>query len=150
MGDIELVAIPRTNDDGAHDLFGQIDSGLVQNELWGKLDAMRDARDIEYVKAGDQYRQFRYRPPLSADAGLPVFVDLFTANPDTFGWIHLIRTGSAEFSHRMARLLNRAGYTSEAGAVRRMADRHAVATPDEETVFKLAGISYLPPKERTG
>jgi DNA polymerase/3'-5' exonuclease PolX len=154
-GDIELVAIPRITvsmevDPG--DIFkGQ--KRVEVNRLWEILDVMAGRG---YTKCGEKYRQFAYALP-----GMqPIKVDLFTATPETWGWIYLIRTGSADFSHHVAKALNKAGYTSSEGAIHRgdlkLVDGAwklcpvgpPIKTPTEQDVFDLARIPFREPRQR--
>lgn len=135
-GDIELVAIPRVTE-VSRDLFGVVDRS--RNELWSLLDAMSTRKEIIYQKCGDRYRKFEYRE---------VSVDLFTAKEETWGWIFLMRTGSSDFSYRMAMSLNRHGYTSHDGAICIQHSDHVVRTPDEESVFALTDRPFVEPSLR--
>mgnify|MGYP001587513803 CR=1 FL=1 len=130
-GDIEVVAIPRFT--SRPDLYGE---GTRNNELWQVVDGL----GVAYSKRGEKYRQFAWRG---------VQIDLFTAARHNWGWILLVRTGSADFSRRMAVALNAHGYTSRDGVVRRRDDSSATEeTPEESDVFRLAGMEWVPPELR--
>ena len=101
---------------------------------------METIEEISYSKQGNKYRQFRLYGETQ--------VDLFTAQPGNWGWIFLIRTGSADFSHGMATSLNRAGYTSKQGWVMDLKTDERIETPQEEDVFKRAGRSWVRPEDR--
>lgn len=156
VGDIELVAIPgwknvETVDEG--DIFREKKFNRI-NALWEILDVVAGRG---YTKCGEKYRQFAYAPTPGQQ---PIKVDLFTATPETWGWIYLIRTGSADFSHHVAKALNKAGYTSSEGAIYRgdlkLVDGAwklvpvgpLIKTPTEQDVFDLARIPYREPKVR--
>ena len=87
---------------------------------------------------GDRYRKLVW-------AGLPV--DLFTATPDTWGAIAVIRTGPAAFSQEWVTAIRRYGYRMEGGVVRDEGGA-LVPVPDEAAAFGLAGWAYLPARER--
>ena len=135
IGDIEFVARPKY-EIGEHDLFG---IPTWKSMLWPRLDAMSAERKIVYTKTGNLYRQFLWPQ---------VQVDLFTATAENWGWILLMRTGSADFSHRVARCLNREGFTSAGGNIIDTRDGRTVSTPSEQDVFRLAGMEWLEPKHR--
>lgn len=154
VADIELVAIPAIetlNEPVPGDLFGARHD-RTYNRLWEALDGFLGGK---YLKAGEKYRAF-----VLPSEGIKV--DLFTATRDNWGWIYLIRTGSAEFSHHVAKSLNRQGYTSDEGSIHRATfavdpkDGRArmipvgepIATPAEEDVFDLAGVLYREPQQR--
>ena len=96
--------------------------------------------EIEYLSTGKRYRKFVWQD---------IQVDFFTATPENWGWIFLIRTGSADFSHRMAKCLNRKGYTSAEGFVRKIQNpEKRIKTPDESDIFRLADVPWIEPKDR--
>lgn len=150
VGDIELVAIPKVETvirPIAGDLFG--DSKPVEvNRLWEQLDFTVGR---SYTKCGPRYRQFVYKG---------VKVDLFTATPNTWGWIFLIRTGPWEFSHHVAVALNKASYTGTGGAIHKgelklvdgawklVPKGDPIKTPTEQDVFDLARIPFREPRQR--
>lgn len=144
VGDIEIVALPKfalLEPEAPRDLFGKGEKPdqLRINLLWMELDKEVPLSD-RLKKWGEKYRKFMYHG---------VQIDLFTAERGNWGWIHLIRTGSAAFSHGMAGALNKAGYTSLEGWVTTIADGHRVETPTEDDVFKLARRAWVPPEERS-
>ncbi len=143
VGDIEVVAIPKF--EKVQDIFGPVDESTA-NRLWENLDHIVYARDdVEYVKAGEKYRQLIVK----MKGNRKIKVDLFTCEPGNWGWIFLVRTGSADFSHGMASKLNRKGYTSREGWIRKIDSvRTSLDTPDEESVFKLVGESFVSPEKR--
>lgn len=136
VGDIELVAIPKTVP--VLDMFGA-ETGEVSSLLWGRLNII--VPNDQRVKWGEKYRQFVFEDTQ---------VDLFTATPKNFGWIYLIRTGSADFSHGMAARLNERGLTSKDGMIVSRGGSTPFPTPEEEDVFRLAGRPYVKPEERQG
>lgn len=144
VGDIELVAIPKRRPD----LFGQPGQASL---LWEKLDSLVGR---EYFRAGEKYRAFEWK-----NAAEKIKVDLFTAEPENFGLIYLIRTGSADFSHHVVKKLADVCYPSHGGWVRRAPGRwdwsdkekdgfEKIETPTEEKVFEYARIPYRTPEQR--
>lgn len=155
VGDIELVAIPKIEtykEVDPSDLFGEM-RPVTYNLLWRSLNEFFKGK---YRLNGEKFKSFYW--PLHS--GELVQVDLFTATPANWGWIHLIRTGSADFSHHVAGALNKAGYCSKDGGIHKsnleLADgkwKHVpignpISTPDEQSVFDLARIPYRDPKQR--
>lgn len=147
VGDIEIVAIPRIGERqvpiGQGDLFlaGVQAEVRLYNALWEHLDGQAESGRIRYSKRGDKYRQFTLEG---------VQVDLFTAEPGNWGWIYLIRTGSADFSHGVAGALNGRGYESALGYIRKRSQSigEPIETPEESDVFRLAGMAWVPPEKR--
>ncbi len=147
VGDIEIVAIPRYEPAG---LFGDLlDDPLQVNALWAHL---HDASDRYRFVLGDNPNGRYHRLVLPAHDGLQL--DLFLAQPDNWGWILLMRTGSKDFSASVLTEWKRRQGFGEArpGSVDgRLVDRtgNVVPTPDEETVFVLLGRAVIPPEHRT-
>jgi DNA polymerase/3'-5' exonuclease PolX len=139
VGDLELVAIPSMVSGG---LFGT----ERINALW------------THLQTSDRYRFLKGERPdarmhqLSVVAHKGMQLDLFLAQPDNWGWIYLLRTGSAEFSQRILTLWKKThGLWREPGSVDgRLVTRggHPVATPDEETIFTMLGIPFVAPEQR--
>ena len=151
VGDIEIVAIPRV-EKVERPLEGDLFGGTKQvevNRLWEQLDLVAGR---SYTKCGPRYRQFAYKG---------IKVDLFTATIETWGWIFLIRTGPAEFSHHVAATLNKQSYTGTGGAVYKgelklvdgawklVPKGDPIRTPTEQDVFDLARIPFRNPNQRT-
>jgi len=73
-------------------------------------------------------------------------LDLFMANVKNWGLILAIRTGSAEFSHKvLACGWVRAGYKSIDGMLTR---RQEIDIREEKDLFDLIGVPYIEPKLR--
>jgi DNA polymerase/3'-5' exonuclease PolX len=76
-------------------------------------------------------------------------VDLFTARPENWGLIYALRTGSAEFSHKvLAAGWVRQGYKSVDGML--TYNGREVPTPEEADLFRLAGVVWMHPEARGG
>lgn len=127
VGDIEIVAIPKPYD------VGLFESGiaLVVNQ-WEKVKGELPCKYTQRI--------------------LPegIKLDLFFAMPDNWGLIFAIRTGSADYSHKvLAAGWVKAGYKSVDGM---LTDRETGLTrvvPDEKELFRLAGVEWIPPERRT-
>ena len=133
MGDIEFLARPR-----------------MQTELFGG-----DKPDIEpvkiamrsmggWVKGGERYMQ------VANVFGSGVSLDLFLCHPPAqWGSLMLIRTGPAKFSERVVSRIKATGHMRHKdGRVVDVATGITRPTPREEDLFRLAGMEYVPPKER--
>lgn len=74
-------------------------------------------------------------------------LDLFFAEPENWGLIFAIRTGSAEFSHKvLATGWVKNGYKGEGGYLYK--NRKKVPVWEEEQLFNLIGVKYLKPNLR--
>lgn len=124
IGDIELLAIPKFT----LDLFGN-PSG--DHELNG-IDWTQYGR---VVKQGPKYKQIELEK---------ITLDLFIATPPAeFGVLFMIRTGPAEYSHKMVTPRNQRGlmpscYHFKDGAI--WSHNHIIPTPEERDVFDLFGM----------
>lgn len=122
--DIELVAIPKPYDTG---LF---ESGLatVVNK-WQKVKGELPCR---------------YTQRLLPEG---VKLDLFFASPENWGLIFALRTGSADFSHKvLAGTWVGLGYHSAGGMLRRQG--REVAVHEEEDLFSMLHLAWVSPEER--
>jgi DNA polymerase/3'-5' exonuclease PolX len=121
VGDIEIVCIPRGKD--MYRFVGTVNSWYkVKGEPTGK------------------YTQ-RVLPE-------GIKLDLFIANKDNWGLILAIRTGSADFSHRILAVgWKRKGFKSENGIlIAQDGSRRYIR--EEEDLFDLIGISFVDPIRR--
>ncbi len=122
--DIEIVAIPKPYDTG---LFA---SGIapVVNQ-WPKV---KGELPCKYTQ--------RLLPE-------GIKLDLFFAEPGNWGLIYAIRTGSADYSHKvLASGWVKKGYKSIGGWLHKNGKPRAV--PEEQDLFKLIGIPFAQPWER--
>lgn len=96
------------------------------------------------VRGGEKYKQIALHDGIN--------LDLFIVTPPAqWGVIFLIRTGSAEFSHRMVTQRNRGGnlpsmYHVKDGALWK--GDTLIPVPDEEEYFALCNMKVIPPHER--
>lgn len=126
VGDIEIVAIPKPYDVG---LFATGIATVV--DQWPRV---RGELPCKYTQ--------RMLPE-------GIALDLFFANADNWGLIFAIRTGSAEYSHHvLARGWSVRGWKSVDGVLHNSAGK-PVPTPEEEDVFRIAGVDWVPPEQRT-
>lgn len=124
VGDIEIVAIPKPYD------IGLFESGItpIVNQ-WEKVKGELPCKYTQRI--------------------LPegIKLDLFFAEPDNWGLIYSIRTGSAFFSHkRLATEWTFLGYKSVGGYLYKDGER--IAVREEKDLFKLLHIPYVEPEDR--
>jgi DNA polymerase/3'-5' exonuclease PolX len=148
VGDIELLTIPRLVD--RVDMFGL---------PTGDEDCLFD-RCVELLAKGI----FQHRPDKH---GRPAFgfkykrlsyeevaLDLFSVLPPAqWGVLSVIRTGSAEFSHRLVTPVEQGGWMPRGmycrdGALWDATSGSAFETPEEEHVFAALGRPYVEPQDR--
>lgn len=126
VGDIEIVCIPKP-----YENVGLFETGIATvinkwQKLKGELPCKYTAR----------------RLPDGID------VDIFMVGEDNWGWQLAIRTGSAEFSHRVLAVgLNKRGLTSKEGIVQDC-EGNKIKVVDEESLFRLIGVAYIEPQNR--
>ena len=131
VGDIEIVCIPKTEMGG---LFGdeqEVSRGFLRAVIeWPATKGSAEGRYTRRVLPGG------------------VTLDLFIANPDNWGLIFAIRTGSATYSHMvLAAGWVRRGFHSKDGMLHRRGE--PVPTPEEENLFRKAGVRWIEPQFRT-
>ena len=133
VGDIELIAIPKFE----LDLFGQPSSvhllDIFDFQCVGKV-----------LKNGSKYKQVELEEGIN--------LDLFIVTPPAqWGVLFLIRTGSADFSHKFVTQKKFGGLLPSHLSIHDGAiwnHNELIPTPEEKDVFKLAGVDYIEPEKR--
>lgn len=122
--DIEIVAIPKPYD------IGLFESGITPFvNQWPKV---RGELPCKYTQ--------RILPD-------GIALDLFFAEKENWGLIYAMRTGSADYSHRVSgNAWVRQGYRSVEGYL--CSNGKRIAVPEEEDLFKLIGVNYVEPEKR--
>ena len=135
--DIELICIPKFAEIGTGQsaLFGG-ETMITENLLFDHI-----SEKYFVLKMGEKYCQIQIGD--MDDIGIKV--DVFTATPETWGYIFMLRTGSAEFSKWVVTRLKRRGYRLEGGAIKKGID-HKIVTMKEADVFDMLGILYIEPE----
>ncbi|MEI6971641.1 MAG: hypothetical protein WCL44_09005 [bacterium] len=134
-GDIEIICVPRTvPEDG---LFGPL--GRVRDPEFATI-----VRSLGRISKGDPVAG-KYIQLLSP---MEVQIDLFTAQPDNWGLILAIRTGSVEYSKFLASTWCRLGFHSENGHLVRENTHERVAVSEEPDLFSMLGLKYVHPANR--
>jgi DNA polymerase/3'-5' exonuclease PolX len=138
VGDIEIVAIPKL---------------LPPPDLFGDAPAERSPRftaaveSLGEILAGDP-RTGRYIKLLVGDEN-PIQLDLFLARPENWGLIFAIRTGSADFSHRvLASGWKKNGLESCDGMLHSVNTGRTIHCREEQDLFDLIRVPFVPPEKR--
>ena len=135
IGDIELVGIPHSVQDGLFGFEKISPTGMI-------IDLMR-LMGYKAEKAGEKYIKFVSDGKMN--------VDLIMCTPKTWGCIFMIRTGSAEFTRKMVTKKSFRGWCPDS---MQFCDGHLwweglpLETPEEEDVFREMAIPYVLPEER--
>jgi len=127
VGDIEIVAIAKPYE------IGLFESGIatVVNQ-WEK------------VKGELEYGKTKYTQRILPEG---IKLDLFFATPENWGNILAIRTGSADYSHKvLATTWVQKGYRSENGLLIKNGITFEVR--EERDLFERLGLEYVEPKDR--
>lgn len=129
--DIEIVCIPLA--EAEKDLFGD----TVMVPVNGFIKSVNNWEKIKGEPTG-KYTQ-RILPNT-------IILDLFMTTKENWGYIYAIRTGSAEYSHHvLGHNWSKMGYEGKGGLFK---DGNKVEIFEEEVLFKLCGIPFVPPEER--
>jgi DNA polymerase/3'-5' exonuclease PolX len=147
IGDIEIVCVPRmeTVQTG---LFGDPEE---VNLLEGLISEMCSSSRMGYrLDAGGRMCNGPRHKSLDYHG---YALDLFSVLPPAqWGVILAIRTGSADFSHRLVTHRHQGGMLPEWARVKDGAIYHRdgtlIPTPEETDVFRVLGIDYLAPEAR--
>ena len=124
--DIEIVAIPKTYD------VGLFESGIAT--IVNKWQKVKGELPCKYTQ--------RILPE-------GIKVDLFFATQQNWGLIFAIRTGSAEYSHKvLACRWVRFGYKSVNGMLIRNGKKYPIR--EEIELFKMLGLKWVEPRFRIG
>lgn len=133
-GDLEIVCIP---------------DGMRLDHLLGQWLSEHKITHVQpRQRWGPKLKSFTFVTSM----GQPVQVDVFIQTPDTWGINLMIRTGSAVFSQRMVTARSRGGFMPDGYQVedaRAKAVDTLLDTSEEEHVFRLWGIDFPPPTQRT-
>lgn len=125
VGDIEIIAIPK-----GEDLYFKLLALVGESRLL----------PLKGFKPGAKYMQFGTRSGFK--------LDLFLANPETWGVIYTVRTGSAAFSYSLFKHANSLGYTSQNARIYHRYRGFTIDTPEEKDVFQVLGLEWVRPEDR--
>lgn len=144
VGDIEIVCIPK---------------GSVQTKKKGKINAEKVfVPTMGYIEAvnqwqkmkGDAWGKYTQRLVKGENENGPwcIKLDIFTANKDNWGLIFAIRTGSADYSHKvLANGWTRKGCHGVKGMLQGPNGK-PIHIYEEQDLFDLIGIPYAEPIDR--
>lgn len=142
VNDIEIVCIPNRDVTSVvtTDLFETTEERSEPESTNRFCDAVNSvcARKVKGNPKTGRYVQF-----FTASG---VKVDLFMAFPENWGYIYLVRTGSADFSKMIAGRWVRFGYHGEEGMLTR--NGQAVPFREEADLFAALKMRVPPPTER--
>lgn len=133
VGDIEIVAIPK------------LTKGLFGDEK------VRESKSIEIVLRNAGYRLVKNGNRFKQIELDECKCDLFFTTPDRWGLIFAIRTGPAEFSHKLVTQRRYGGHLPSDlfvtdGLIWRGGE--VIPTPEEVDVFRVLGMNYVSPEMR--
>lgn len=133
--DIEIVCIP------AFDV--ELDLLLFEISV-NKLNLYIERSGVILTKNGDRYKQIVTLQDIK--------IDLFIVLPPSqWGVQFLIRTGSAAYSHRFVTPRKHGGMLPSNMVVKNgciWLHGQPIETPEEEDVYRLIGLPWIPPQER--
>jgi len=133
--DIDLVLLPKTSSNE----FSLGGSTLLE-EL---LEHLVERGSLASVRGKDKVKCF-----VATKTGIPI--DLYVARPETWTTLLLIRTGSKEHNIRLAQRAKELGMKLRASGDG-IEDGHGnvLKVDAEEDVFRILGLPYLAPEDRT-
>ena len=134
IGDIEIVLIPKTDQQGLFESDSVRDSGFIKTVKGLGARIKGNAEQGKYIQILLDWEQIK--------------VDLFIANENNFGLIHMLRTGSWQFSKRMVTICKKAGYYVKNGYLWDIITGEMIPIPEESEFFRLLGIYEPPPEKR--
>jgi DNA polymerase/3'-5' exonuclease PolX len=130
--DIELVCWPKLEEEQG--LFGGTGRMVACK---GFVDAVNYWEKVKGEPTG------KYTQRIGPEG---IKLDIFMANKDNWGLILAIRTGSAEYSKRLANQWVKLGYHSVDGIL--TLDGTPVSVHEEVDLFRLLKLQYVEPKDR--
>lgn len=144
VGDIEIVAVPRIVTKTTTNLFGE----PIRETSESMVELLLASWPLTFHKNGPKYKQFSF----DWRSGWTFKVDLFLQpDPATWGWNFMIRTGSADFSHKMVTPKRFGGYRPEhltVNMARIWNDGVPIEAPEETDVFRVWGMDFVEPQNR--
>lgn len=134
VGDIEILCIPKQ----VPSLSLLDDGGLMRLGSWGES-VMNIGHKIKGKVHHGKYIQMLHPSGIK--------VDIFTTNPDSWGYQLAVRTGSAEFSKGLAFIWKSKGFHGKDGSLWERETK--VKVRSEEHLFHIIGVEYIEPSLRT-
>ena len=141
--DLEILCIPRTVDSNQESLFGASTVTSHRDPGFIRLFTQLPHQDV-MIEKGDPTQAKYIRLFLIPEK---ISLDLFIATQKNWGYLLAVRTGPAEYSHRvLANKWVRQGYHGEAGYLTR--GGQPVEIREEEDLFDLLKMQYVEPENR--
>lgn len=157
VGDVEIVAVPRTQIVEAVGMFGEVIATGVVDLLDQHVTGLWANGVVTKRPLADGSTRFGRSLKYMAYQNVPL--DLFAPESGRFGWILTLRTGPAEFSRQL--VVERGHKTKDrrqgllpsrlkpdGGWLTHRVSGQRIATPEEQDIFDLFGIPYRDPQER--
>lgn len=153
-GDIEVVCIPSYGEP-VRDLFGNVaaDGDDLLHRLCEEL-LTSNRLQLRFNKLGrpawgPKLKWCMYWP----DGRAPIALDIYACDAATWGATMAIRTGPADFSHRLVTPKAAGGYCPaplqfKGWRVVERASGEPLPTPEEEDLFRVLGLDWLAPGDR--
>lgn len=131
--DIDLVVIPKQLQVSVFNVDPDSSWNSIYNRLSSRLKMKKIRKGPELMTLG------------FPDVDLPV--DIYRARPETWGVLHLIRTGSIDHNIRMCSRAKRMGMmlSAKRGVIK---DGNVVACEKEQDIFRALDMRYIPPERR--
>lgn len=134
VSDIDIVVLPKL--EPIKDLFGMV-SGHQRHPKF--VETINQWHKIKGDAATGKYTQRLYQG---------YKLEIAIAHPDNFGVLVLIRTGNADFSHLIMKIVNQRGFHQTEGFLYK--DTRLIPVPEEMVYFQTLGIEYIQPENRDG
>jgi activating signal cointegrator 1 len=150
VGDVELVCIPHYLEQ--LDLFGEVRgrTSVLDQTLDGMVRSKACIREVPPGWDTTPAWGARYKKFWLLVRGEDVQVDLFITRPDAWGAIFTIRTGPHDFSTELVtHLKHNTPYRQQDGGLVDERNGEVVPVPEERDYFRLAGLPYIEPEQRT-
>lgn len=141
VGDVEIVCIPKV---------GATNNPLLLGMPVNLLEEYFESHEFEFVRNGPRWKTIILGK--DEETGESIKLDLFIVLPPAqWGVIFLIRTGSALYAHRFVELRKFGGMLPSNLVVKDgciWLHGQLIETPEEEDVYRLIGLPWIPPQER--
>lgn len=159
-GDIEVVCIPKLGEPGRN-LFGEA-IGEPPDELHDLCERLRAdgvlvprQNKLDRISWGRKLKWVRFVMPQGSGWWPCSFaLDIYVTTPEQWGVTLAIRTGPADFSHRLVTPKAAGGYCPaplqfKGWRVVERASGEPLPTPEEADVFRALGMDWIAPDERS-
>ena len=144
--DIELLCASKVT--STADLFGRaVTSWYSLNKKLDALVADGSVLKKRTNKSGRYSYGEHNKLLVHVPSGIPV--DVFSSSTNNWGMSLVVRTGSKDFNVRMMARFRELGMRGHAYGGVTDQEGNEIECPDEETVFRLLGWSWMPPERRS-